>query len=65
MSKAKFLNILVFACQFRPAADSESDIIFDNEDDNGKSPVTVNIKLFATESAYVSILLLQNCVLLD
>ncbi|XP_054828909.1 eIF-2-alpha kinase GCN2 isoform X2 [Eublepharis macularius] len=30
----------VFSQSFLPAADSESDIIFDNEDDNGKSPVT-------------------------
>ncbi|XP_060118186.1 eIF-2-alpha kinase GCN2 isoform X2 [Heteronotia binoei] len=29
----------VFSQSFLPAADSESDIIFDNEDDNGKSPV--------------------------
>nr|XP_056707847.1 eIF-2-alpha kinase GCN2 [Euleptes europaea] len=30
----------VFSQSFLPAADSDSDIIFDNEDDNGKSPVT-------------------------
>uniref|UniRef100_A0A8D2L6M6 eIF-2-alpha kinase GCN2 n=1 Tax=Varanus komodoensis TaxID=61221 RepID=A0A8D2L6M6_VARKO len=40
----------VFSQSFLPAADSESDIIFDHEEDNSKNAVVVNIKLYITFS---------------